>query len=689
MQREMSDEADCRAFWDHIQRTTGSRSSSWATFSANFEISYSSSSEVLFCTSVLRFEQQQDNHHSDTYLRRHYAGEMARLPDATRAEAEMVLRYAFDRGSPARAAEGKPVTPRHLALFLNRFGPMRCCLLKAARSLFDSSGCLVPWFHGKTSREEARRAIEEWEASRGDGKKQRGVFLFRYSDRQPAISFSFRRKRGGKEVVACLIHNEPRGYTVPDVPGNVWGDLQEFVAEPGRGEFVHPVPSALYLECKEEIEARRQAEKVLPTPENLISDARRLYLEAQTLVIRDIGTGVEATRILEKGLSFVQEVDLIVEQLEQAEPQLQVKALRLGGDILWRLHRQEEGVASYLRCLSVVAEAEKLQDAIHEGSPLVTASVLSHVHQQLADYFLRQGSPGRGLDHFSELVACTTNEDARRQLVHDFRKTDGFRRATAGLTNASVEAMLDEGISYFRREDYEPAGEKFEKVLRDARCIGEGKVEARALGNLATVDYKTRRIPAAIRRYRMCVQLLRQQGNQVKERKILNYLVMCCIEAQRWVPAKLFHEQLSKLAESEQNIRHLRRLEDRIEDGVALQARQQGGAAPAGTSGGGGGGSGSRSGGGSGGLYFPSQQRGSALDDGGGSGDLQFHSRRHRSPTSGGDSNINGQHGGAPLASGSGGGGSGGSGGSYSPSQRQGAAPASDRDNRGMHVKVK
>lgn len=41
---------------------------------------------------------------------------------------------------------------------------------------------------------------------------------------------------------------------------------------------------------------------------------------------------------------------------------------------------------------------------------MVTASVLSHVHQQLADYFLRQGWPERGLDHFSELVACTTDE---------------------------------------------------------------------------------------------------------------------------------------------------------------------------------------------------------------------------------------------------------------------------------------
>lgn len=51
-----------------------------------------------------------------------------------------------------------------------------------SRSLFDESGCLVPWFHGKLSRDEARRAIEEWEASRGNGREQRGVFLFRYSD---------------------------------------------------------------------------------------------------------------------------------------------------------------------------------------------------------------------------------------------------------------------------------------------------------------------------------------------------------------------------------------------------------------------------------------------------------------------------------------------------------------------------
>lgn len=43
----------------------------------------------------------------------------------------------------------------------------------------------------------------------------------------------------------------------------------------------------------------------------------------------------------------------------------------------------------------------------------------------------------------------------------------------------------------------------------------------------------------------------------------------------RWAPAKLFHEQLSKLAESEQNIRHLRRLQGLIEEGMALQVRSR------------------------------------------------------------------------------------------------------------------
>lgn len=48
--------------------------------------------------------------------------------------------------------------------------------------------------------------------------------------------------------------------------------------------------------------------------------------------------------------------------------------------------------------------------------------------------------------------------------------------------------LVDQAIYFFRRKEYEPAGIKFKRVLRDARSIGEGRTEARALGNLATVS---------------------------------------------------------------------------------------------------------------------------------------------------------------------------------------------------------
>ncbi len=94
-----------------------------------------------------------------TYLRRNYADEMSLLPTATRADPEMVLRYAFDRGGPARASEGELVTMTHLKLFLGRFGPMRSCLLKAARyalcfcrrgGAIETGPCRLHGFYGSS-----------------------------------------------------------------------------------------------------------------------------------------------------------------------------------------------------------------------------------------------------------------------------------------------------------------------------------------------------------------------------------------------------------------------------------------------------------------------------------------------------------------------------------------------------------
>lgn len=77
---------------------------------------------------------------------------------------------------------------------------------------------------------------------------------------QPTISFSYRRRKGDKRIISCLIDNGPGGYSLHDKP-DLWRDLQEFVREMSV-DFVHPVASALYLECKEEIELRLSAEQV-------------------------------------------------------------------------------------------------------------------------------------------------------------------------------------------------------------------------------------------------------------------------------------------------------------------------------------------------------------------------------------------------------------------------------------------
>lgn len=68
---------------------------------------------------------------------------MTRVPSAT--PVEMVLRYAFDRGDPARAAASERVRPRQLALFLRRFGPMKYSVVKAARQV-----CCAVLYYGCT-----------------------------------------------------------------------------------------------------------------------------------------------------------------------------------------------------------------------------------------------------------------------------------------------------------------------------------------------------------------------------------------------------------------------------------------------------------------------------------------------------------------------------------------------------------
>ncbi|CAM9214348.1 unnamed protein product, partial [Discosporangium mesarthrocarpum] len=366
----------------------------------------------------------------------------------------------------------------------------------------------------------------------------------------------------------------------------VWPNLREFVSM-HRSTLSCPVASVMQAACRQELDLLVVQARLPPSPRGppdnsmhseSVRKAREIFARAQALVFDDLQEGEDETQVLESALTMFQQVIEMARMPHAREVNVQAKSLRLMGDIMWKLDRQGEGVEQYLRCLALLEEVA--EEAEENGSPAKNFRLLSHLHKQLAWYFLHEGDPIKALDHFSDLIACTTDMKMRHSILEEFRENyQEFRDVTQGITRGCVDGVLEEGITFFHKEDYAPAGEKFASALRDARCIGEAQLEARALGNLGTVDYKTHRFAAAISRYTVCVQLLRQLkdswSERTMERKILNYLVICCIQAEQWMKAKRFNEQLLLLADSRENAACLQRLKIRIQEGLDAQEQER------------------------------------------------------------------------------------------------------------------
>ncbi|CAM9181536.1 unnamed protein product, partial [Phaeothamnion confervicola] len=188
-----------------------------------------------------------------------------------------------------------------------------------------------------------------------------------------------------------------------------------------------------------------------------------------------------------------------------------------------------------------------------------------HAHRGLALLHLAAGEPEAALRHFAELVACTADQESRRDLLGAWRAKLDFRNAVAGWSESAVEAVLDGGTALFREKDYGAAAAAYRRALVMARCVGADKLEARALGNLCVASRKAGGgLADAIAQYRICLQLLRQLRDGDTEKKILNQLVMCCMEAQRWKQALAFNTQLLPLAGNRDDVNMISRRRDQI-----------------------------------------------------------------------------------------------------------------------------
>lgn len=140
-----------------------------------------------------------------------------------------------------------------------------------------------------------------------------------------------------------------------------------------------------------------------------------------------------------------------------------------------------------------------------------------------------------------------------------------------------LERELEVGKQWYREKSFEEAALQFRRVVQMARLTpspdDDRLVEARALGNHATVLRDLRKLDEAILAYRFCCRILANLGERQLERRMLNGLSLCYMEAGRPADAKAVCERLLALTEREDNVELVRR---RLEE-VTLRLKEAGG----------------------------------------------------------------------------------------------------------------
>lgn len=182
------------------------------------------------------------------------------------------------------------------------------------------------------------------------------------------------------------------------------------------------------------------------------------------------------------------------------------------------------------------------------------------------------------------------------------REHDFWHRVSALV----VDSELEEGVAMYKGGNLEEAADRFQRVVQLARLTSlDRKKEGRALGNLATVSREMAMRPGAkdqrdmlheaIFYYRMSCKIFKSHGDRQmvslsyydhavadceahmcypffltsvmtttpsrrmyplwgQERKMLNGLSLCCMDAERYSDAKRFCEMLLTLTVREDNI---------------------------------------------------------------------------------------------------------------------------------------
>eukprot|EP00624_Nannochloropsis_granulata_P004715 evm.model.NODE_33713_length_18403_cov_15.744444.4 len=250
------------------------------------------------------------------------------------------------------------------------------------------------------------------------------------------------------------------------------------------------------------------------------------------------------------------------------EADMQARAAKVKGTILQEMGLVKE--ASMWYELSVRAGHQLLRQVPVSEDIGEYFAPLRYVHNQLAQFYLSVHAYNLVSEHFEQLLALTDNAAERRLILREFERLSLEHDFWQDVTPGMLEQELEQGKGWYREGNLEEATLQFRRVVRLARLAsfssasGGGRLmEARALGNYATVLKYLHRCDEAILSYRLCYRILQELEEEQMERRMLNGLSLCLMEKERWGDAKEVCGKLLAVTEREDNKALVRaRIED-------------------------------------------------------------------------------------------------------------------------------
>jgi len=310
----------------------------------------------------------------------------------------------------------------------------------------------------------------------------------------------------------------------------------------------------------------RQRLRLLHTMSSVSSLDEAATLLNKAMLSTASGKYEEALRLLDDVLGVAG-----AEYATMVEADMQARAAKVKGTILQEMGLMKEASVWYelsVRAGHLLLRQVPISEDIGEYF-----APLRYVHNQLTRFYLSVHAYNLVLEHFEQLLALTDNAAERRLILREFERLSLEHDFWQDVTPGMLDQELEQGKGWYREGKLEEATLQFRRVVQLARLAsfssasgGRRLMEARALGNYATVLKDLHKCDDAILSYRLCCRILQELDEGQMERRMLNGLSLCLMERERWMDAKEVCGKLLGVTEREDNMTLVRARMEEIEE---------------------------------------------------------------------------------------------------------------------------